>query len=693
MALVVKDRVQETTTTTGTGTYTLAGAVTGYQSFSVIGNGNTTYYAVTNGTDWEVGLGTYTAAGTTLSRNSILESSNSGSAVNWSAGTKQIFVTYPAEKSVLDGEFFNGTVGATTPSTGAFTTLTASGNVTFDTTTLFVDATNNRVGVGTASPSSTLDVNGDITVSGTGRKIQGDWANATLSNRPIFSASTTNSAIGVPFAPTGTATQTDILAFAGSDVLNAPYVAISAFGSGSVCRLIAGKTGTASHYPLAFLTNGSERVRIDTSGNVGVGTSSPGNLFQVSGDTARNTVQAATNTGAVRLEAQVYDYWTGSTFVGTSITQSGAGVAGTTCGVSNASLGSLLFQNTPAGLIYTNGAAPIIFGTTSLERARIDSSGNVGIGATPSATLDVNGPVKTRGQFAANQTSSGGMDFRSDIHAVRFLAWGSVGNNGTFEWLAGSGGASAASRMFIDGSGNVAIGGSSAGHKVDVSGAMRSYGAAAGFILGNRTTATQADRYTLYVTSDTLRFYDNTATTDRVTIDASGNFGIGRTPSYMLDVNSTARFNSTVGVGNAAPAGSGAGITFPATQSASSDANTLDDYEEGSWTPADASGAGLTFTSVTARYTKIGNVVTVFAKLTYPSTVSGVQAKISGLPFATANGGLILFANPGTNTAGAGQGWIDAAGTTMTLVTQANGAKANSQLSTLALYFSGTYLT
>jgi hypothetical protein len=247
--------------------------------------------------------------------------------------------------------------------------------------------------------------------------------------------------------------------------------------------------------------------------------------------------------------------------------------------------------------------------------------------------------------------------------------------------------------MFIDGSGNVAIGGSSAGHKVDVSGAMRSYGAAAGFILGNRTTATQADRYTLYVTSDTLRFYDNTAATDRVTIDASGNFGIGRTPSYTLDVNSTARFNSTIGVGNAAPAASGAGISFPATQSASSDANTLDDYEESTWVPADASGAGLTFTSVTATYTKIGNVVTVFAKLTYPSTASGLQAKISGLPFAAANGGLILFANPGTNTAGAGQGWIDAAGTTMTLVTQANGAKANSQLSTLALYFSGTYLT
>jgi len=98
MALVVKDRVQETTTTTGTSTVTLAGAVTGFQDFSVIGDGNTTYYAITSGNDWEVGIGTYTASGTTLSRDTILESSNSGSAITLS-GTSNVFVTYPAEKS------------------------------------------------------------------------------------------------------------------------------------------------------------------------------------------------------------------------------------------------------------------------------------------------------------------------------------------------------------------------------------------------------------------------------------------------------------------------------------------------------------------------------------------------------------------------------------------------------------------
>jgi hypothetical protein len=99
MAFVLADRVKETTTTTGTGTVTLAGASTGFQSFSVIGNGNTTYYTIAGqGTaEWEVGIGTYTSAGTTLARTTVISSSNSGSLVNFSAGTKDVFVTYPAE--------------------------------------------------------------------------------------------------------------------------------------------------------------------------------------------------------------------------------------------------------------------------------------------------------------------------------------------------------------------------------------------------------------------------------------------------------------------------------------------------------------------------------------------------------------------------------------------------------------------
>jgi len=137
MALVIADRVQETTTTTGTGTVTLAGAATGFQSFAAIGDGNTTYYTIAGvGTsEWEVGLGTYTSSGTTLSRTTVLSSSNSGSLVNFSAGTKNVFCSYPAAKSVNEDAsdkvsgyaIENSTIGATTPSTGKFTTVNLTG--------------------------------------------------------------------------------------------------------------------------------------------------------------------------------------------------------------------------------------------------------------------------------------------------------------------------------------------------------------------------------------------------------------------------------------------------------------------------------------------------------------------------------------------------------------------------------------
>lgn len=99
MAFVLADRVKETTTTTGTGTVTLLGASTGYQSFSAIGNGNNTYYTIAGqtGSEWEVGIGTYTSSGTTLSRDTVIASSNAGAKVVFSAGTKDVFVTYPAE--------------------------------------------------------------------------------------------------------------------------------------------------------------------------------------------------------------------------------------------------------------------------------------------------------------------------------------------------------------------------------------------------------------------------------------------------------------------------------------------------------------------------------------------------------------------------------------------------------------------
>ncbi len=124
----IADRVKETTTTTGTGTYTLAGAVTGYRAFtSAFSNADTVEYAIDNGTDWEVGTGVFTTSGTTLTRASIRASSNAGSAVNWGAGTKNIWCNAAAAN--LDPSR-PAPIGDVTPNTGAFTTGNFSGTLT-----------------------------------------------------------------------------------------------------------------------------------------------------------------------------------------------------------------------------------------------------------------------------------------------------------------------------------------------------------------------------------------------------------------------------------------------------------------------------------------------------------------------------------------------------------------------------------
>lgn len=163
MALVVKDRVQETSTTTGTGTLTLAGAVTGYQTFSsAIGNTNTTYYAITNGSEWEVGLGTVDSG--TLSRDTVLESSNSGSLVNFSVGSKNVFCTYPAERAVdtaISQTLTNKTIS------GASNTLEHIGNSSLTNSSITINGTATALG-GSVSVGTITNVTGTAPISSSG---------------------------------------------------------------------------------------------------------------------------------------------------------------------------------------------------------------------------------------------------------------------------------------------------------------------------------------------------------------------------------------------------------------------------------------------------------------------------------------------------------------------------------------------
>jgi hypothetical protein len=154
MALVLADRVRDTTTTTGTGTVTLSGAApTGYQNFSVIGNANTTYYTINADSQWEVGIGTYTSSGTTLSRNTVLASSNGGALVDFAAGIKDVFVTYPSEKAVT--EDYGNALAATTAANLAGG---AAGSIPYQTAanTTAMLATGTGVLIGGTTPSYTM---------------------------------------------------------------------------------------------------------------------------------------------------------------------------------------------------------------------------------------------------------------------------------------------------------------------------------------------------------------------------------------------------------------------------------------------------------------------------------------------------------------------------------------------------------
>ncbi len=150
-SLQIADRVKETSTTSGTGTLTLAGAADGFQAFSALGDGARTQYAIVDSANntWETGIGTYTSSGTTLSRDFVFESSNSDALVNFAAAEKNVFVTMPAEKSgvlsAVDIASASGTItgsqGVIPETTGGFTlgsvfvgktgtTISGSGNVT-----------------------------------------------------------------------------------------------------------------------------------------------------------------------------------------------------------------------------------------------------------------------------------------------------------------------------------------------------------------------------------------------------------------------------------------------------------------------------------------------------------------------------------------------------------------------------------
>jgi hypothetical protein len=176
MALVINNRVRETTATTGTGAQTLAGAVDGFQTFAAgIGNSNTTYYAISLNTanEWEVGLGTLNSDSSTLTRTTVLESSNSDSAVDFAAGSKEVFCTLPSEKAVyLDASDdqvggFSSVAGDSSPQLGGDLDV-----VTYD----IVSTSNRDIDI---IPNGT----GDVNLGADSVQVGDNDANATITTQ------------------------------------------------------------------------------------------------------------------------------------------------------------------------------------------------------------------------------------------------------------------------------------------------------------------------------------------------------------------------------------------------------------------------------------------------------------------------------------------------------------------------------
>jgi hypothetical protein len=428
MALVVKDRVRETSTTTGTGTFTLAGALTGFQTFSsAIGNTNTTYYTITNGAEWETGIGTVGAG--TLARTTVLESSNAGAAVTFTAGTKDVFCTYPASKSV----YTDGTLGVASGGTGA-SSFTAgsvvfagtSGTYTQNNAGFFWDNTNSRLGIGTAAPVITLDVrsaaasgaNADVAyfmnpvnnVLGTATTIKIGASSVTtryayiqslvssgVNGQSLCFGTNANGATptekmriddagNVGIGTTTTTYKTNIVYSnsAGGVAETGLYLRNTSTGNSTQIQLDGNRSfslmaqgsmgAPAGGFTIQDNTAGASRLSIDSSGNVGIGTTSPTQKLDIAGTTSSVAGKTTSTTGS--------SYFTNAS-TGGNFYSGIDNSAGSTFG------GGVYFRN-----IYSDGAYPLLFWTNGTERMRIHSSGGVSIGNTtdPSAgNLSVTG--------------------------------------------------------------------------------------------------------------------------------------------------------------------------------------------------------------------------------------------------------------------------------------------------------------
>jgi len=414
MALVLADRVKETSNTTGTGTFVLAGPSTGFQSFAVVGNANTTYYTIQNpGTnEWEVGVGTYYSANTSIVRTTVFSSSNANSVVSFSSGVKDVFVTYPAERAVYYEAAGGVNIFENSASTALVVTQAGSGNafVVEDSTSPdsspFVITSAGDVGVGTATPTVAVDI--ATTNSGI---INTRYASFALSPATVDLRKSASATIGTNTLVTN-GNEIGRISFSGADGSTYRVAA-------SISANVDGVSG-ASDMPgrLTFNTTAdgdfavTERMRIDNAGRVGIGTSSlqTGTVLTVGGisslgrDGANGYIQA----------------------VGGGTTNTGYLGFYTSADVRQAYIGYIGAPNDALNIETDAGSnKPIRFATNAATRMTIASTGNVTINTYLTANLT----TTTSGPFDSG-TGATWTNPRTIATWAQIELWGAGGGGG-----------------------------------------------------------------------------------------------------------------------------------------------------------------------------------------------------------------------------------------------------------------------
>jgi len=427
MAFVIADRVRETTTTTGTGTITLAGAVTNFETFTAnLSNSDTTYYAIVDNTnsDFEVGLGTFTSSGTTLARSTIIASSNSNSAVDFGSGTKDVFITVPASKIVVEDGSNNVSIGGTVTATafsGSGASLTGV-DVVNDTSPQLggnLDLNGNDI-VTTSNADLELAPNGTghVTVKGNDNQgaIQFNCENnshgqivkaaphSEAASNTLTLPSTGGDARLVSTASTATLTNKtfgDNVSFGDNNITNVGDIAVDSISPDATDINVAVSDNSATAFTIK---QGSDNYLVVDTGNggesVAIGTGISGTSISIGHSTSETTVNDnLTVTGNLTVSGTTTTVDTTNTTVTDSLLELNSGAT------SNSNDCGIVIERGSTGdnaiLMWDESADTFVVGTTTATGA---STGNLTVtdGALQAGSLDISGNVDVDGTLEAD---------------------------------------------------------------------------------------------------------------------------------------------------------------------------------------------------------------------------------------------------------------------------------------------------